>query len=127
MSLEKARILYQALPRLGGLRKPRKDSRNLGWQNTSFRGFADYMETPAFEEGLMELLNLASEKRTTILCAEAVPWRCHRSLIADALLSRGTKALHILTAQKADEHRLTSFGRIENGRVVYPAQQAPLL
>ena len=126
-SLKKAKILYVALPRLGGLRKPRKDSCNLGWRNASFRGFADYMETPEFEEGVRELIALAEKKRTAIMCAEAVYWRCHRSLIADALLARGMTALHIFDDQKVKPHRLTSFGRIEEGRVTYPTDQASLL
>lgn len=126
-SLKKAKILYGALPRLGGLRKPRKDSRNLGWRNASFRGFADYTETSEFDEGIRELLSLAEKKKTAIMCAEAVYWRCHRSLIADALLARGITCRHIFDDRKVEAHRLTPFGRIEEGRVTYPADQASLL
>jgi uncharacterized protein (DUF488 family) len=126
-SLKKAKILYAPLPKLGGLRKPRKDSRNLAWRNASFRGFADYMEAPEFEEGLGELLSLSGKKKTAMMCAEAVPWQCHRSLIADTLLARGIVAFHIFDHRKLEPHRLTPFGRIENDRVVYPAEQTSLL
>ncbi|MBI3596917.1 MAG: DUF488 domain-containing protein [Nitrospirae bacterium] len=124
--LKSAGVHYTLLPRLGGLRKPRKDSRNLAWRNSSFRGFADYMETEEFEEGLQELLRLAAKKKTAILCAEAVYWRCHRSLIADALLARGIPAMHIMSPSKAEPHRLTSFAKIEGLHVRYPAEQQTL-
>ncbi|MGH6986450.1 MAG: DUF488 family protein [Caulobacteraceae bacterium] len=113
---------YQPLGELGGLRAPRKDSVNLGWRNESFRGFADYMGTPAFEEGLARLMVLGRERRTAIMCAEAVPWRCHRSLIADALLVRGIEAIEILSATSSRAHRLTPFAHIEGSSITYPAE-----
>lgn len=125
-SLPAAGIECLHLQRLGGLRRPRKDSRNLGWRNESFRGYADYMETAEFETALQELLALGAERRTAVMCAEALPWRCHRSLLADALVAREVAVLDIFDARKAEPHRLTPFARIEGGRVSYPAQQPPL-
>ncbi|MGH6993757.1 MAG: DUF488 family protein [Caulobacteraceae bacterium] len=113
---------YQPLGELGGLRRPRKDSVNLGWRNEGFRGFADYMATPAFEEGLARLLALGRARRTAIMCAEAVPWRCHRSLIADALLVRGVEAIEILSATSSRPHRLTPFARVEGTSITYPGE-----
>ncbi len=89
LSLQDAGVAYLHMPSLGGLRHPRKDSINTGWKNASFRGYADYMQTPAFAESLAKLMELASGKPTAIMCAESVPWRCHRSLIADALTAQG--------------------------------------
>ncbi len=123
-TLAAAGIEYVHLKQLGGLRRPRKDSRNLAWRNDSFRGYADYMETPEFEAALGDLLRLAGEKRTAIMCAEAVYWRCHRSLLADALLCRDVPVLHIFDEKKVEPHRLTRFARIENGRPTYPAEQS---
>jgi uncharacterized protein (DUF488 family) len=125
-SLPSLGIAYLRLPRLGGLRRPRKDSRNLAWRNEGFRGFADYMETAEFEEGLRELLALAGERRTAILCAEALYWRCHRSLVSDALVARGHRVVHILTERKTEPHRLSRLARIEDGRLSYPPEQPPL-
>ena len=125
-SLSMAGIVYTRLPRLGGLRKPRKDSRNLAWRNDSFRGYADYMETTEFEKGIGELLALARDRRTAILCAEALYYRCHRSLISDALVCRGVETVHLMDARKSAGHRLTPFVKIEDGRPTYPAEQAPL-
>ena len=119
-SLRRARIAYTHLKSLGGLRHARADSRNLGWRNASFRGFADYMETPEFEQGLVRLLELAARKRCAVLCAEAVPWRCHRSLIADALTVRSIPVSHIMNATKSNPHSLTSFVRIEGTQLTYP-------
>ena len=119
--LQQECIKYIHLNALGGLRHSKKDSVNLGWRNTSFRGFADYMATPEFSEGLDMLVNIASVKPTTIMCAEAVPWRCHRSLIADALVIKGWTVRDIMTTISAPEHRLTSFLKIENGQLRYPA------
>ena len=113
-------IEYRHQPGLGGLRKPRKDSRNTGWRNDSFRGYADYMQTAEFQANLEALLRLASERRVAIMCAEAVPWRCHRSLIADAVTARGSEVRHIMSAEKADAHRVTPFARVEGGKVTYP-------
>ncbi len=115
-------MAYSHAPALGGLRKPRSDSVNLGWRNESFRGFADYMQTEAFEEAIDHLIEEGSRQRVAIMCAEAVPWRCHRSLIADALLARGIETRHIMSAAKADPHRLTKFARLNGRMVTYPAE-----
>jgi uncharacterized protein (DUF488 family) len=119
-ALDREGIAYQHMPGLGGLRKPRKDSTNLGWRNASFRGFADYMQTEAFEENLEKLMGLARETRSVLLCAEAVPWRCHRSLIADALKARGWEVRHIIGSSAPKEHEFTPFAHVKNGKVVYP-------
>jgi uncharacterized protein (DUF488 family) len=124
--LAAAGIRYVHLPGLGGLRHARKGSRNTGWRNLSFRGYADYMETAGFEESLAELLRLEEGKRAAIMCAEAVPWRCHRSMIADALAARGIPVQHIMSATKAEPHRLTTFARVEGTRVTYPSTDLEL-
>ena len=111
-------IRYVHMPELGGLRKPRRDSINTGWRNESFRGYADYMQTPDFEAGLDELVAMPGTK--AVMCAEAVPWRCHRSLIADALTARGVDVRHITGASAPSPHRMTPFARVENGRISYP-------
>lgn len=116
-------IEYRHLGALGGLRHTRPDSINTAWVNASFRGFADYMQTREFEKGLKELTKLARSRRTAIMCAEAVPWRCHRSLIADALTARGWHVEHITGTGRPHPHRLTSFARIEGGKVTYPQQE----
>ncbi len=115
-----AGIEYLHMPGLGGLRHPRQDSRNTGWKNLSFRGYADYMQTAEFERNLEELLRLANGRRAAVMCAESVPWRCHRSLIADALTARGLNVRHIMSAARADPHRLTSFAQVVSERVTYP-------
>ncbi len=122
--LEKAGIRYCHLPGLGGLRQATRDSLNRGWRNASFRGFADYMQTPAFEEALAELIRLARREPVALMCAEAVPWRCHRSLIADALLARGIGVEHILSGTRRQEHTLTPFARVRGTQVTYPAGEA---
>jgi uncharacterized protein (DUF488 family) len=119
-SLASVGIEYRHLPGLGGLRHPRKDSTNTGWRNDSFRGYADYMQTPEFEQALDELLALATGRQVAIMCAESVPWRCHRSMVADALTARGIPVSHIMSAAKANPHKLTSFAHVENGRLTYP-------
>ncbi len=119
-SLEAAGIGYRHLPGLGGLRHARKDSINAGWKNASFRGFADYMQTEDFDRSLTELRELAKQQRTAIMCAEAVPWRCHRSLIGDALLARGIVVMDIMSARSAKEHRLTPFAAVSGGTITYP-------
>ena len=119
-SLAEAGLSYQHSPSLGGLRKAKKDSINLGWRNESFRGYADYMQTEEFQRALEELMAYGTGMKTAIMCAEAVPWRCHRFLIADALVSRGCEVRHIMSETKADRHRLTSFATIEHGMVHYP-------
>jgi len=126
-SLQQAGLAYRHLPLLGGRRKSRPDSINQGWRNASFRGYADYMQTEPFQMGLSELMTWADDRRTAMMCAEAVPWRCHRSLIADALLSRGWQVRHIMTPTKADLHRLTPFARQDNGTLVYPCPDHPSL
>ena len=106
---------------LGGLRHARKDSLiNAGWRNASFRGYADYMQTAEFDAGLKKLISIAAKKPTVILCAEAVPWRCHRSMIADALAARGFAVRHIMSATNARPHKLNPMARIRRGRVTYP-------
>lgn len=119
-SLQLAHIRYRRLEKLGGLRHSKKDSTNLGWHNTSFRGFADYMATPEFSEGLEALMKTASKRETAIMCAEAVPWRCHRSLIADVLIKKGWLVRDIMSRTSATKHRLTPFLKIKRGQLVYP-------
>jgi uncharacterized protein (DUF488 family) len=126
-SLRDAGIEYVPLGELGGLRKPRADSPNMAWRNESFRGYADYMQTEAFGAGLERLIELARERRTAIMCAEAVPWRCHRSLVADALGARGIPAIEILGATSYRDHTLTPFARVAGTTVTYPAPQESLL
>lgn len=125
-ALERAGISYTHLQALGGLRHARKDSPNTAWENASFRGYADYMMTPEFDRALEELIALAGRERIAIMCAEAVPWRCHRSLIADALTARGVPVTHILGPGRAQPHSLTSFARVEGLRVTYLGSQPAL-
>lgn len=120
-------IDYVLLPALGGLRHARKDSLNTGWRNTSFRGYADYMQTHEFAEGLGELVAVSRAQRTAIMCAEAVPWRCHRSLVADALSVRGIPVVEILSATSYRDHKLTPFVHIEGKSLTYPPEQASLI
>jgi uncharacterized protein (DUF488 family) len=119
-TLRGANIEYLHLGELGGLRKTRADSTNTGWRNLSFRGFADYMETPEFETGLARLMEVAETRRAAIMCAEAVPWRCHRSLIGDALVARGAEVFELSSAARAQPHRMTPFARVQGTRVSYP-------
>jgi uncharacterized protein (DUF488 family) len=119
-SLENAHIRYRHMPELGGLRHARKDSINTGWKNASFRGYADYMQTRDFEEGLRRLIEAAEERSTVIMCAEAVPWRCHRSLIADALTARGIAVEHIMSKTSRKPHAYTPFARIDGEQITYP-------
>ncbi|HEX9400077.1 MAG TPA: DUF488 domain-containing protein [Anaeromyxobacter sp.] len=120
-TVARAGIGYVHLPRLGGLRHARKGSdENAGWRNASFRGYADHMQTPEFEEGLCQLRALAREGPVALMCAEAVPWRCHRSLLADALLARGVVVEHITGRGRTRPHRLTPFARLDGRRVTYP-------
>jgi uncharacterized protein (DUF488 family) len=113
-------IEYRHLPALGGLRKPRQDSTNTGWRNVSFRGYADYMGQDAFWQGLAELAALSSGRRVAVMCAEAVPWRCHRSLLSDALTVRGHEVRHITALSDPTPHVLTPFARLQDGRIRYP-------
>ena len=120
-------VAYEHLPGLGGLRHARKDSINRGWENASFRGYADYMQTREFAQGLDELMALSRPKRTAIMCAEAVPWRCHRSLVADALSVRGTPVIEILSATNYRHHKLTPFAQVSGTSITYPAEQGSLV
>jgi Protein of unknown function, DUF488 len=122
--LRAARIGYVHLKKLGGLRHAKADSANLGWHNASFRGFADYMQTEDFLSGLARLEKLAIGKPTAIMCAEAVPWRCHRSLIADALVVRDFSVEDIMSVARASEHEITPFARVRGLRITYPTDKA---
>ncbi|MCC6532317.1 MAG: DUF488 domain-containing protein [Burkholderiales bacterium] len=126
-ALKASGIDYVHMAGLGGLRRPSGDSANLGWRNKSFRGYADYMQTAEFACNLADLIDQASEEQVAIMCAEAVPWRCHRSLIADALTVHGIGAEEISSAGRRQVHRLTPFARVAGTAITYPAQQdAPL-
>jgi uncharacterized protein (DUF488 family) len=130
VSLPRAGIAYRHFPGLGGLRKPRADSPNTAWRHSGFRGYADYMATPAFEKAIEQLLEFASASasggfeggahRTAIMCAEAVWWRCHRQLVADALVARGVEVRHISTDRTPPPHELTDFARVDGLKVSYP-------
>ncbi|HKV04220.1 MAG TPA: DUF488 domain-containing protein [Candidatus Acidoferrales bacterium] len=125
-SLRAAHIRYVSFKDLGGLRHARRESVNLGWRNASFRGFADYMETPEFEAALNRVIELAQARPTALMCAEAVPWRCHRSLVADALIVRDIGVLEIVGAGKPREHKLTPFARVRGRKITYPGDQPSL-
>ncbi|HEV2295913.1 MAG TPA: DUF488 domain-containing protein [Tepidisphaeraceae bacterium] len=124
--LPEVEIAYIPFKQLGGRRRPAKDSLNAGWRNDSFRGYADFMQTEAFGHAVEELIALAAQRPTAMMCAEAVPWRCHRSLISDALLVRGWRVLDIIGSTKATEHRLTRFAKVDGLRVTYPPEQPQL-
>jgi uncharacterized protein (DUF488 family) len=121
-SLKKAGLGYVHMPGLGGLRHTKDDSPNTGWRNASFRGYADYMQTPEFAQSLEELIRLASQDRIVLMCAEAVPWRCHRSLIADALLVRGIRTEDIMSATRRQAHTLTPFAKVRGTAITYPTE-----
>jgi uncharacterized protein (DUF488 family) len=121
-SLKKAGLSYVHLPGLGGLRHARRDSVNIGWRNASFRGYADYMQTPEFEQSLDELIQSANQERIVLMCAEAVPWRCHRSLIGDALLIRGIRTEDIMSATRRQVHTLTPFAQVRGATITYPSE-----
>ena len=121
-ALRARRIAYRHMKALGGLRRARKDSTlNAGWRNASFRGYADYMLTAEFDAGLRALSKLAAERPTAVMCAEAVPWRCHRSMIADAWTARGGEARHVMSPTNARLHKLNPMARVRRGRLTYPA------
>ena len=120
VSLPEAGIAYRHMPGLGGRRQARKDSMNTAWQNESFRGYADYMQTAEFAANIDELIQLGSARRTAMMCAEAVPWQCHRSLIADALLARGVEVFDIFSAALVKQHKFTSFAKVAGEQVIYP-------
>ena len=123
-TLRSRRIRYVHIPELGGLRRTRRDSPNTAWHNASFRGFADYMSTEDFETGLAKLHALAAERSVALMCAEAVPWRCHRSLVADALTARGAHVEHISSARHSAPHRMTAFAVVNHSRVTYPGENS---
>lgn len=120
--LGKAGLGYVHMPGLGGLRHSRSGSLNGGWRNVSFRGYADYMQTPEFAKNLQKLIELAEQDRVAIMCAEAVPWRCHRSLIGDALIVRGIRTEDIMSLTRTQVHALTSFAKVQGTKITYPAQ-----
>lgn len=126
-ALQAAGIGYTHVKALGGLRKARADSGNTAWRNPSFRGYADYMLTDEFRASLRSLIDLARGRRVAMMCAEAVPWRCHRSLVADALLADGHAVEHILSASRREPHTLTEFAIVRDGQVTYPAGPGQLL
>jgi uncharacterized protein (DUF488 family) len=119
-ALHRAKIHYKHMAGLGGLRHPRPDSGNTGWRNASFRGYADYMQTPEFTDSLVRCIDLAKHERLVLMCAEAVPWRCHRSLIADALLARGIAVSEITSGVRARPHLLTPWARVNGTHLTYP-------
>ena len=119
-SLKAVKIGYIHMKGLGGLRHALKDSLNTAWRNASFRGFADYMQTGEFEESIEKLIEAAEKRATVIMCAEAVPWRCHRSLIGDALLVRGVQVRHIMSISSSRDHTLTPWAKVEGNKITYP-------
>lgn len=123
-SLNAAGISYLHLPSLGGLRRTSAESVNTGWRNTSFRGYADYMQTAEFRSAVDQLIELAEHDRLALMCAEAVPWRCHRSLVADALLVRGIQTEDIRSATQLMPHRLTPFASVRGTEITYPPQNS---
>lgn len=120
-TLQAAGIPYEHMNALGGLRRPRKESLNTGWRNESFRGYADYMQTVEFTSALDALMGAAAHERVAVMCAEAVPWRCHRSLIADALTAHGYRVEHIMSATKSNRHTMTPFANAQGTSITYPA------
>ena len=119
-------MAYRHMPELGGRRKPLPDSRNTAWRNDQFRAYADYMATDEFRTAIDTLLALAGQQRVTIMCAEAVPWRCHRNLVADDLTRRGIEVMHIIGAGAAKVHAINPHAQIEGDHLVYPAEQQKL-
>lgn len=125
-ALRGAKIDYVHMKELGGLRHARRDSPNMGWRNASFRGFADYMQTEEFRQAVDRVLDLAGVKRSALMCAEAVPWRCHRSLVADALLVRGIEVLEIVGNSPPRPHKITPFARVSGTEITYPPENGEL-
>jgi uncharacterized protein (DUF488 family) len=119
-SLKKYGIKYIHMPDIGGLRRPKHDSENLAWRNNSFRGYADYMQTKEFTDNLLKIIALARENRLALMCAEALPWRCHRSLISDALVVRHVKVEHIISATSLINHQLNEMAHVEGTKITYP-------
>lgn len=122
-ALRSRKIGYAHLKDLGGLRRTKPDSKNIGWHNASFRGYADYMQTPEFDAALKRAIRLSAAKPSALMCAEAVPWRCHRSLVADALAARKFLVEHIMSVTCANQHKLTSFARVRGEKVTYPSDK----
>jgi uncharacterized protein (DUF488 family) len=119
-SLKPSGVRYIHMPEIGGLRRPKHDSVNLAWKNTGFRGYADYMQTKEFTENLLKIVALARENCLGLMCAEALPWRCHRSLISDALVVRHVKVQHIISAASCINHELNETAKVEGTRITYP-------
>jgi uncharacterized protein (DUF488 family) len=118
-TLPAAGIAYQGLPELGGRRRPRPDSPHRAWRVEAFRGYADFMDTPEFAAGREKIEEIARQKRAVLMCAEALPWRCHRSLIADTLVVRGWEVWDVLSEKEVRGHRLPDFARVSGGQVIY--------
>lgn len=118
--LPQHQVEYVHIPQLGGLRRAKRDSVNGAWENASFRGYADHMLSDEFEQGLQRLLELCQRDATAMMCAEAVPWRCHRTLVADAVVARGARVDHILSSSSLRPHHFTKFARVEGEHVWYP-------
>ncbi|MGH9733839.1 MAG: DUF488 family protein [Candidatus Acidiferrales bacterium] len=125
-SLAAEKIDYIHIKELGGLRRARRDSLNTGWRNASFRGFADYMQTAEFRSAVDHAIKLAKEKTSVLMCAEAVPWRCHRSLVADALVVRGIEVLEIIGGSQPKPHKMTPFARVRGTEITYPPEEGEL-
>jgi uncharacterized protein (DUF488 family) len=119
-SLKPEGVRYIHMPEIGGLRRPKRDSVNLAWRNMSFRGYADYMQTKEFTDNLLKIIALARENCLAIMCAEALPWRCHRSLISDALVLRHVKVQHIISATSIITHELNEMAQVEGTKITYP-------
>jgi uncharacterized protein (DUF488 family) len=119
-NLKHGGIRYIHMPEIGGLRHPKRDSINLAWENSGFRGYADYMQTQEFTDNLLKIISLARENRLALMCAEALPWRCHRSLISDALAVRHVKVEHIINKDSTIIHQLTEFAHVEGTKITYP-------
>ena len=124
VELPKKDINYTHLEKLGGLRHAAKDSINLGWHNASFRGYADYMQTNGFADGMEELMVLAKSSTVAIMCAEAVPWRCHRSMVGDGLIVRGVEVIDIFDKNKTQQEKITSFAVVDGKNITYPAEDS---
>lgn len=119
-SLKSEGINYIHMPEIGGLRRPKPDSINTAWRNKSFRGYADYMQMKEFTENLLNLIALARESCVTVMCAEALPWRCHRSLLADTLVVRNVKVQHIISKDSCIDHKLSEWAHVEGTKITYP-------
>ena len=119
-TLKPHNIKYFHMPDIGGLRRPKQDSVNLAWKSSTFRGYADYMQTKEFTDDLLKIIALAKENRLALMCAEALPWRCHRSLISDALVIRHIKVEHIISPTSCINHQLNEMAQVEGTRITYP-------